>query len=433
MVFMNQIILIFFLLLATVLNAQNMQKIDSLMKRLDIEKTDTTRINLYNQLAWEYRNSDTYLTDSFSTIAITDGIAAKYYVGTGNAYINKAIVFRTGANYKQAIEACRWALVQFLKSKYRLGYASAYNGIANVHFLMGNYSLAQFYFIQSHKISIEIGDAKGIGRALVNMSSVLTVHKEYDKSKQYLEEAVKIFKSLGDESGIAVCWNNIGNIHQMQGVQDTAIAYYRKSMEASRSLGDLKSVAAGLHNIAIVYSESGNNRDALNYYHQSLSIDERLGNIPNIVITHTKIAETYFNLSMYHASAVYVQKALSQALAYDMKTEVMQAYKLLYQIEEKRNRFKEAFEYHKLYKQYSDSIYNEESGSKVNELEEQYLNERIEKQRILATKEEEIMQVRAQEKENAVTQDIFIIGLVLTIFVSFIYIVFFLLRKSKYD
>jgi tetratricopeptide (TPR) repeat protein len=428
---MKQILIILLLVGSATLRAQNMQVIDSLNLLLKTEKVDTSRVNLYNQLAWEYRNSNIQFTDSFANIAIEEGRKINFYKGTGNAYINKAFVHRNSANYNKAIETFRWALVQFLKTNYRQGYSSAYNGIASVHYLMGNFSLAQFYFFESHKISEELGDKKGVGRTLLNIGSVLIEQKKYQRALRYFEKAIPIFQSLNDASGMAVCWNNIGNVYQLEGDRDTAILYYRKSTEASKLVGDLKSVAVGMRNIAILYNDRGYYREALNYYLQSLAIDEHLGNVPSIVVTQTNIAQSYYDLSMYHAAANYALNSLKLATKQGMKTDIMYAYALLYKVEEKRNNYKQAFEYHKLYKQYSDSIYNEEASTKVNELEEQYIKERIEKQRILANKEDEIMLVRSQEKENAVTQYIFIIGLVLIVFVSFIYIVFFLLRKTK--
>lgn len=429
----HSFILVLLLLISGVLHAQNKPVIDSLKQLLKTEKVDTSRINLYNQLAWEYRNSNIDLTDSLTNIAIKEGATIGFFNGTGRAYINKAIVYRNQGAYEKAIQACRWALVQFLESNNRTGYASAYNTIASIHFQQGNFSVAQFYFFESHKISEELGDLKGVGRTYLNLGSVLVEQKKYEKGLRYYNKALKLFQHLADTQHIAICWNNIANIYQLTHQPDTAISYYLASLENTRKVGDLRSTVITLGNIANIYSTKGDYREALNYYHQALKIHEDLGNVNSIIIATANISDTYFKLGMYHTAYSYANRSLDLALKYNMKRDIMQAYAMLYQSEEGRGNYKKAFEFHKLFKQYSDSIYNEEASSKVNELEEQYLNERIEKQKIMAQKEEEIMQVRAQEKENAVTQYIFIIGLVLIIFVAFVYIVFFLLRRTKYS
>lgn len=433
---MNKLIVLItgVLLLSTVeLRAQNKPVIDSLEQLLKNSKMDTLRVFLYNQLAWEYRNSNTDITDSFTNLAIELGNKIGFSNGTGKAYINKAIVYRNKAEYAKAIEACRWALVQFLLNNNRTGYASAYNTIASVHYLMGNYSIAQFYFFESHKISEELHDLKGMGRTYLNLGSVLFEQKKYEKALKYYNKALLVSQELVDSPNIAICWNNIANVYQLTGNYDTSIYYYKQSVEVNQKVGDLKSMVISLGNIASIYSAQKNHREAINYYHQALTIDEKIGNINSIIIINANISDDYVHLGMYHAAYIYAKRSLDLALKYNMKRDIMQAYAMLYQTEEGRANFKEAFKYHKLYKQYSDSIYNEEASTKVNELEEQYLNERIEKQKILAQKEEEIQMVRAEEKEHAVTQYIFIIGLVLIIFVSFVYIVFFLLRRTKYS
>ncbi|MES2558431.1 MAG: tetratricopeptide repeat protein [Bacteroidota bacterium] len=413
--------------------AQNKLVTDSLMRVLKNEKRDTSVINIYNQLAWEYRNSNINLTDSFATLAIAMGEREKFHKGTGQAYINKGFVYRNMGEHDKAIRSYRWALVQFLKCNQRSGYASAYNNIASIHKIKGSHGVALFYYFQSLKISEQLNDDKGIARTLNNIGVVLMEQKQFAKALIYYNKCYNILERLGDENGMADCLNNIGSIYEIRDNKELAIANYQKCADINERLGDKKDVSSALHNIGLVYFEQRLFKEALRYYHQSLLIDESLGDIAAIIITYENIADCYIELKMYHAALKYANNALSMALAFNLRTDIMNAYDLLHRIEEQNQNYKEALDYHELYKQYSDSIYNAEVNNKLGLLEEQYLKERSEKQDIIQNKEGEINLIKAQEKEHAVTQYIFIIGLVLIIFVSLIYIVFFLMRKTKYS
>jgi len=426
-------ILLILLLCSFQLSAQNRLRVDSLFHVLKTEKNDTQQANIYNQLAWEYRNADVALTDSFATMAITRSEKAGYCKGTGMGYINKSFVFRNSGKYDDAIKANRWALVQFVQCDYRPGYSSVYNNIASIHFMMSNHSTAQFYYFQSLKISEQLHDDKGIARSLNNIGVVNMEQKRYDKALYYYNRCYDIMRKLGDENGMADCLNNIGSIYQNRDNYDLAVSNYQRCAEINKRLGDRRDVSSAMHNIGLVYFDKGDYKNALNYYHQSLIIDEKLGDIGAIVRTHENIAGCYIKMKMYHAALKYAKESLTMAIAFSMKAEIMNAYAALYKIEEANKNYKEALSYHEKFKQYSDSIYNAETNEKVEVLEDQYNREKTEKQAILQSKEAEIKLIKTQEKEHAVTQYIFIIGLVLIIFVSFIYIVFFLMRKPKFS
>lgn len=425
--------LLILLLCSFQLSAQNRLMVDSLYHLLKVEKNDTQKVNIYNQLAWEYRNSDIHLTDSFSTLAIERAERTRYCRGVGSGYINRSFVYRNAGKYDEAIKANRWALVQFVECGYKPGFSSVYNNIAGIHFIMSNHSTAQFYYFQALKIAEQLGDDRGIARCLNNIGVVDMEQKNYEKALVYYNRCYSILERLGDENGMADCLNNIGNIYQIRDNYELAIANYDRCAGINKRLGDKKDVSSALHNIGLVYYDKGDYKQALNYYHQSLLIDEALGDIAAIIISHGNIADCYIGMKMYHAAIKYAQESLTMALAFNMKTDIMNAYESLYRIEEANENYKNALEYHEKYKQYSDTLYNAEANKKVDVLEEQYLKEKQEKQVILQNKEAEINLMRIQEKEHAVTQYIFIIGLVLIVFVAFIYIVFFLMRKPKYS
>jgi len=412
--------------------AQNRIVIDSLQRKLLHVKSDTTKINLYNALGWEYRNSDYKLADSLADLSILLAKKIEFEKGVGNAYLIKAIALRTQGSFEQAIKTARWALVHFVKDNFRPGFSSVYNFIASVHFIQGNHKPALYYYLQSLKVSEELNDVQGIAKSLNNVGAVYLEQKLYDKALLYFNRSYKIIEKVGDENSKAACLNNIGNIYQYKEEYDSAIAKYSISAEINLKIGDKRDASAALHNIGLVYFEQGLFKQALNSFLQSLLIDEKLGDINAIIITYGNIADCYTKLEMFHAALKYAKESFIMAKAFNMKKDIMNAYNMLSKIEEKNGHYKEALINHQLYKVYSDSIYNLENTEQIASLEEQYLHEKQEKLNVLASTESEIDLFKTQEKEREVTKYIFIIGLVLIIFVTLIYVVFFLvLRRPK--
>lgn len=422
----------FLLILSLNTHAQNKTVIDSLFHVLKKSK-DTTTIHIYNQLSWEYRNSEIFQSDSFADIAITLSLKRNYYKGLGNGYINKGIASKNKGNYDMALQQYRWALINYVKCNHLPGYSSAYNNIAAVHYLQGNYTTALFYYFQSLRISEQIQDLKGIAKSYNNIGVVYVDQRQYDKALLYFNKCYNITEQLKDENGQADCLNNIGNVYHLNKNTTQAIENYQKSMEINKQIGDLRDVSAGLNNIGLVYYENGEYKLALDHFHRSLKIDEELSDPGSIVVSYGNLANCYLKLNMLHAAAKYGELSLAMATSYGMKTDIMNACEQLFSIEEMRKDFEKALKYNKLYYAYKDSIYNKDVGDKLSRLEAEYHKTKEEAKRIMEQKQNELHRFVMEEKEKEASQQILITGLVLLFFVIMIYIVFFLIRKNKFS
>ena len=123
---------------------------------------------------------------------------------------------------------------------------------------------------------------------------------------------------------------------------------------------------------------------------------------------------------------------LQIAKKYSIKNDISDSYKYLNMIEEANGNYKEALIYHKLFKAYNDSIFNDDNKNAQSQLEGLYLKEKNEKEKLISAKDEEIKKIKFKEKEKEVSHYILLIGLILFLFILLVYVVFFLLRRNKY-
>ena len=412
------------------LTAQNKLAVDSLNRLIARESNDSQKVNYYNQVAIEFRGVNLSITDSFANMAIHLGEKCNFHKGIGKAYISKAIVCRNAANYQQALENCRWAMVHFIKADELSGYSAAYNTIASIHYAKGDFSLAQLYYFHSLRYSELIADRRGEARTLNNIGVLYMDRKDYNKALIYYKKSYGIMYRLKDANGMADCLNNMGGIYQYQLNFDLAIRNYAEALAINKSLGENKDISSSLNNLGCVFQEKGDYKAALDLFQQSLILDEQLGDINAIVVSNGNISNCYLKLRMFHAANRYASEALNLSRAFGQKTNVMDAYEMLYKIAEEEKNYEKAFSNHKLFKAYSDSIFNASTTGKIEFLERQYLKEKTEKEELIRTKQSELSKIIYQEKESHIQQYIFIIGMVLLLFVVLIYVVFFILKRS---
>jgi tetratricopeptide (TPR) repeat protein len=410
---------------------QNITVIDSLLSRL-VSAKDTGKVNLFNQLAYEYRNSELNKTDSFASLAIELSSKENFQKGLGNAYVNKGFVSRMAGDYPKAVQTYRVAMVYFVQAGYKPGFSTVYNNIASVYYLQGNYVKAQYYYFQALNISEELHDKVGVARTLNNIGAVYMEQSEFTKAVAYFMKAYTILEER-DPNQAADCLNNIGTVYQYLGDTVRAIKNYRKSMEINKKLGDRNDVSSILNNIGYMYSESGNYKLALDHFFESLDIDEEMGDVRGMSACYGNITHCYYRLSMLHAADKYATLMLDIAKRYNIKTDIIDAYKYLDSIEEANGNYKLALAYTKQARAYNDSVNNEKSREAQSQLELMYQKEKADKEKLISSKEDEMKSFRSREKEKEIAHYILLIGMVLLLFILVIYVVFFLLRRNKYS
>ncbi len=239
-------------------------KIDSLLKLIKTDQSDTSKISHLSKLASElmYSNPDSSI------------LFSNYALDILNHAKNLPI---------------QWKQIEIGNSFHLLG---------TLQYLKGNYSTSlDFYF-------------KAL--AIWDMSDNFTGN---NIKRQFL---LYKSKTLG----------NIGVIYDEQGDYLKALDYYFKSLKLAEELKNKKEIASKLGNIGLIYKEQANElpnkssyafkkdslfQQALNYYFRALSIDEKLSNKIEMTIWSGNIAIIYDLQHNYSKAFVYYFQALKIA------------------------------------------------------------------------------------------------------------------------
>jgi tetratricopeptide (TPR) repeat protein len=428
--FIPKILIWFCLIACTHVYGQTKNTIDSLQHIVRTSR-DTSKVEAYNQLSYEFRNSDSEFSLVYADSAINYAKKIKYIKGIGGGYINKGNYYKITGDNANARACYIWAYVQHNNIGNKKGIASALNAFAGLHFLQGNLTQALTYFIKSLTLSEEIGDRRGVAITLNNIGVINLEQRNYSKALEYYERSYHTLKELGDYSSMADALINIGNIYHTQGILDESLKYYNHALEAKKSVGDEKGRSTVLNNIGLVYSEQGNIDAALKYYHQSLSIDERLKDIQSITISCHSISQLYYKTGMLFAAKKYSLRALELEKQQNDRIDMVNTYDLLSRIDDKLGNYKEALEYYKYYTAYRDSLYSEEQKQRLENIEAQYHAEKSENDRLIQTLGKTALIDEESIIENQITRNIIITALVLLGFLALVYLVFFVIRKNK--
>ncbi|GIV31508.1 MAG: hypothetical protein KatS3mg029_0859 [Saprospiraceae bacterium] len=198
---------------------------DSLAKLLRQTPPDTNRVNLLNDLAWEYKFENPSRARSLLDSAIQLARALRFPKGEATALNFRGVVEDIHGNSDQAIEYFQQALAIRQRLGDLSGVASLYNNLGNVMENRGDYLAALENYQQSLRLREQLRDTVRIMRAWYNMAILQESMGNYPEALDYIFRFLEYAEPSGDRHGMANAWNIIGNIK----VQPPAVVEHHTS------------------------------------------------------------------------------------------------------------------------------------------------------------------------------------------------------------
>lgn len=338
--------------------------------------TDTTKINLLNQLGQSYSETNGDKTISYSLTAIELSKQLNFPIGIAKAYNNIGIVYDTKGNYDSALYNYNLSLDVSTKINNEKQIANTLNNIGLVYWNKGDFDVALNYYLQSLKRFENIGSKKGEANTLSNIGLIYYDQHNYKQALEYQLKSLAIRESIHDDYGIGVSQTNIGLAYSELHDHTKALDYLKKSLETKKRTDDLYGVAIALGDIGVCYSELNQFDLALKYQLETLPIRVKLEDKFGLITSYCNISSNYISKHDYKTALSYSLKALPIAEQLKSKTKLKKVYSELYSEYKHLNNLQLALAYYEKYAALNDKIYSEKSASEIAEMQTKYETEK---------------------------------------------------------
>jgi signal transduction histidine kinase len=345
------------------LNITAQELINDLQRELSKQKNDTSKVNILNDLGWEYSSLDAAKADSFSKAALELSLKLKFIKGRSSAYntlglvcldkneIEKAvsyfklsvadkeklgqekgkatvlsnlgIAYKTMGRYKEALNVYEQALKTRMALNDLKGQGDSYNNIGNVYLEMGELGKAEKYFEEAAAIRKKINDYVGLAQAYNNLGAICDDRGEYQKHLDYSFRAATLLDSLNVYYQLPVIYANISRVNKTLGNYDAALQYAKKSAELSRQISSESSLIGAYICMADVYDRTRENRKAHEYYRMALDLIEKGNNTYNRSYCYNALARCFEEEGKPDDAKKFFEKALEAAREYGNKREIL--------------------------------------------------------------------------------------------------------------
>lgn len=254
-------------------------------------------------------------------------------------------------------------------------------------------------FYQKTLTLYEIAEEKtGISNTLNNIGSIYGKINDWKKALEYYQSSLKIDEELKDTIRMICSYNNIGTLYFKVKDYDQSLEFYNQAINLRQSKDNIFIYSSLIANIALIYEIQKDYQNALKYHHESINLFLSL-NIKNIYLCteYYNIGDIYNTLNNKIRAMSYFTKALLLAKELNDMQMLSLIHESLSELHQSNGDFKNAYEHHVLFKNFNDSIFNENNIKQITELE---LNYKYEKEKELATIEQQKVDAIKAEKDK---------------------------------
>lgn len=425
---MRHLLITFLVLSFVAASAQSQRAIDSLLKILP-GTSDTNRVNLLNQLAWEMRFSNQSLKYCDEARALSEKLG--FQKGYAASITNKGNTYFNISRPAESLKCHTAALHEWQKLGDKKSIARSNSNIGLAYAALSNYTEALKYQLLALKMREEIKDKDGLSMSYFNLTAVYLQLGKYKEALSVAEKGMALDKERGDKAGVAGWHSNMGIIHRNLGDYKASLRQHEESVKLRIEIDDEYGLCGSYMNIGNTYENLGDLAKALEFHQKSYDLAKKLGDNDRVLGGIINLGRVYSMLNEHEKGLKHLHMALDSARANDMLyyesiicTDLAEAYA-------RKKDFAKAYEYHLLYAQTKDSLLSEDNSRQIAEMQTLYETEKKEKENEILRQKNEIQELESAKKDEALGKQLLIIYSVTGGFLLSALLAFFVYRGYR--
>jgi serine phosphatase RsbU (regulator of sigma subunit)/tetratricopeptide (TPR) repeat protein len=310
--------------------------------------------------------------------------------------------------------------------------ASLYSNKAIAYVYQGSNSQALNNIMRSLQISEKLKDSA----SLVNDYNIIgIIHlnlKAYEKAKAYWLKGLKINILNKNEESEIDSYGNLGNVEAELHIYDSALYYFEKSLVLTRKYKSVHKEIITMMNIGDVNIRMKKFQEALHYTLECLALSKSIGE-------EMKNPKVYLNLGLIYTGLKQnklAQENFNKSLTLEKEINNPDDYRQIYQgmsnLFALENNYVKAYEYHQLYSNYSDSVYNNENLQSMSDIKTKYEVEKKEQEFKIQTEKEQLKNESELRKQKLI-QIFLLIGFTMLAILAFFIFRSYRIKKKAND
>jgi len=435
------------------------EKKDSLLAAISsLRQDDTLKVLLLTDVAELYAQTHIDSMELFAQEAFSMSQRLRFEKGIAYSSSQLGLVALHKDEFAKALSNYQQALDYYEKTGNLKGQAHTLLYMGDIYYRDTKFSLSIECYNKAIAASRKIDDLKSEGLGLIDIGGIYTDEGSYAEAINYYLKGLKTFEKRNDNSGISMTLVNIANVYSMMGDYKQALEYVNKSLPITKGITDKEVIFSNMVNIGVIYAQMKDHKNALAAYNSGLAMAESMGDNTWINSCLGNLADEYVQLGEYDTALSKYKRLLKQnqeikdtsfiitaeagignvlikqgkikdgintlvqaiglAKVKQMKQTIFDVAGQLSSAYEQAHDYTNALKYHKIYYDYRDSLNNEQSNKRIQQLQFDY--ELGKKQHQIELLEKDGVIAKGRNEQQRVVTIALVIGVALLIVISII-------------
>ena len=376
--------------------AQNAKKIANINIKLNIEKNDTVKVMLLNDLFIQYREVDSSKAMEYANKGIQLSQKSGFKKGESLLLLNKGVFLNLNGENNEAAKLINQSLNIRTGINDFAGQGYCMRALGNIEYDRNAYAEALELYIAAAPKFEKAKDLKGLSGDYIWIGNVFNEGlSQFDKAVEYFNKSLALAIQLKDSSLISYNYNNLGQAYYFAKNYNEAIRYYILSKCIKETLMDERGLGSTFGNMSNVFFEKQQYDSALFYNTKAFNIRQKQNDKKGIATSYSNVGNIFLKLRNYPAAFENYNKAISLGNQIDFKEPIIESYNGLSNYYEVTGNAIQALNYYKKYKAENDSIFNSNISKQLSTLQIKYETTKqkqvIEEQKFELTKKQYLL------------------------------------------
>jgi serine phosphatase RsbU (regulator of sigma subunit) len=246
--------------------AQKSSQIEKLESLLRLSKTDTSRVNVLNELVREHLVFTPLKAKKYAEESLTLAQKINYGDGVIKSAESLGLIYQNQELYAQATEYYELALKLKQARQDRRGIADSYNRLGHVFVLQNDIPKAIEFYRKSLQIRENLKDWNGKATVLTNLGGAYFRTTNYAEAVNYHNQALRLADSIKNRQIIAINLNRLGESYFQQKNYPESAKCYRQLLAAGQRNANTMDVQRAYLGLSQVYAIQNEYKRAYEYY-----------------------------------------------------------------------------------------------------------------------------------------------------------------------
>jgi two-component sensor histidine kinase len=345
--------------------------VSDLKEQIKNAKSDSAKTRLLSILGWELRFTDHKESEKLADeiIRIVDG--TDNYLRLAEAYQIKGFARVLEQKLPETLEQYGIALGYAKKAKSGYVHAHLLSLIAGMYQDKGDFDKAIKYYLEGLQVAEAYHTPEMIATLANNLAEAYSdAGRSINITLPFYEKALKEETTMGNWQYVGMIYSNIAKEQMLAGNKAEAEKAAKLSLENIHKKNDRAYVYGTVaSDLGEVYSGLGNYDEAEKLLKEGFKILDSIGTKDNKLIPLSALAKLYIKKNESVKAENAAKQLLQLSTAYKTKLFLRDANQVLYEVAKKSNRPADALQFFEQYKNWNDSVFNENKEKSIANIE----------------------------------------------------------------